>query len=150
MVVMQKQRIPADALVLVGDGAKALFLRNRGTAEHLDLVVERVLEQENPATREQGTDQPGRTVTPGGMRSAMEQTDWHDLGEERFAKEIAAALYRRAHAGRFTHLVVIAPAPVLGNLRKAFHKEVSDRVSFELVKELTSRPIWEIEKLLAA
>lgn len=148
---MQKIRIPADALVLVGDGAKALFLRNKGTEEHLNLVVERVLEQENPATREQGTDQPGRSIASvGGARSAMEQTDWHELGEARFAVDIAAALYRRAHAGRFKHLVVIAPPPVLGRLRKAFHKEVSDKVTAELAKELTSHPVWDIEKLLAA
>ncbi len=147
---MEKVKVPADALVLVGDGRKALFLRNKGTEEHLNLVVERVLEQENPATREQGTDQPGRSfASVGSARSAMEQTDWHELGEARFAGEIAAALYRRAHAGRFRHLVVIAPPPVLGNLRKEFHKEVSSRVTAEIPKELTSHPVWEIEKLLA-
>src|SRR5713101_1903162 len=52
--------IPHDSLILVGDGQKALFLRNRGSAQHVDLVVERILERDNPPTREQGTDRPGR------------------------------------------------------------------------------------------
>jgi protein required for attachment to host cells len=148
---MTHVRIDFDALVLVGDGRKALFFRNKGDALHPNLVVERVLDRENPPTDEQGTDQPGRTLgPPGPAKSAVEPTDWHHLAEERFAKDIAAALYRRAHAGRFDKLVVVAPPKVLGVLRKEMHKEVTARITAELPKELTSHPVSEIEKLLAA
>ncbi len=140
-----------DSLILVGDGQKALFLRNRGTAQRVDLVVERIFEQDNPATRDQGTDRPGRSIAaPGVARSAMEEVDWHHMAKERFAGELAEALYRHAHANRFEKLIVIAPPKVLGNLRKAFHAEVADRVVAEIPKELTSHPISEIEKLVAA
>ena len=140
-----------DSLILVGDGQKALFLRNRGNAQRIDLVVERIFEQNNPAPRDQGTDRPGRSIAaPGVARSAMEEVDWHDLAKERFANETAEALYRHAHANRFEKLIVIAPPKVLGNLRKAFHAEVADRVVAEIPKEWTSHPISEIEKLLAA
>ena len=140
-----------NSLILVGDGQKALFLRNRGTAQRLDLVVVRILEQDNPATREQGTDRPGRSIAaPGVARSAMEEVDWHEIAKERFAGELAEALYRHAHASRFEKLIVIAPPKVLGNLRKAFHPEVTDRITAEIPKVLTSHPIPEIEKLLAA
>lgn len=140
-----------NSLILVGDGQKALFLRNRGTAQRLDLVVERILEQDNPATREQGADRPGRSMASAGTaRSAMEEADWHDLAKERFAVELADALYRHAHANYFDKLVVVAPPRILGNLRKAFHAEVAGRVTAEIPKELTSHPIAEIEKLLAA
>ena len=65
--------IPTDTLVLVGDGRKALFLRNRGGAGHPEFITERVMEQNNPATRDQGTDKPGRYAGPdGASRSAME------------------------------------------------------------------------------
>lgn len=148
---MDDIRIPHDTLVFVGDGAKALFLRNKGDAQLLNLVVERIFEHENPPTREQGTDRPGRSFASAGThRSAMEQTDWHQIAEERFASAVAERLYKHAHAGRFDNLVVIAPPKVLGNLRKAFHKEVAERVSAEIPKELTSHPVYEIEKLLAA
>jgi protein required for attachment to host cells len=146
-----KLRVPHDGLILVGDGQKALFLRNRGNAQRVDLVVERILEQDNPATREQGTDRPGRsTASPGVARSAMEEVDWHHLEKERFANEVAEALYRHAHANRFDSLVIIAPPKILGNLRKAFHAEVTDRIKAEIPKELTSHPVSEIEKLVAA
>jgi len=143
--------VPHNALVLVGDGQKALFLRNKGTAHQVKLVVEQVLERDNPPTREQGTDRPGRSnASVGVARSAMEETDWHTIAEERFAGELADALYRHAHANLFERLVIIAPPKILGNLRKALHAEVADRVAAEIPKELTSHPVAEIERLIAA
>ena len=148
---MPNSIIPHGALVLVGDGARVLFLRNRGTAFDLKLAVENVLEQQNPPTREQGTDKPGRySGSPGTPQSAFDTTDWHQLAEDRFAAEIADALYRLAHANRFKDLVVIAPPKVLGTLRKAFHKEVVDRIREEIPKELTTHRVQEIARLLGA
>ena len=148
---MNKVTIPNRALIVVGDGEKALFLRNEGEPEQLQLEVENIFGHDNPATHEQGTDKPGRAfASVGTARSAMEQTDWHQLGEERFAAGIAEMLYQLAHANQFEALVVVAPPKVLGNLRKAFHKEVVDRITGEVPKDLTSHPVAEIERLLAA
>jgi protein required for attachment to host cells len=148
---MNEVTIPNRALIVVGDGEKALFLRNEGEPQELQLKVENILGHDNPATHEQGTDKPGRAFASAGTaRSAMEQTDWHQLGEERFAIGIAQTLYRLAHANQFEALVVVAPPKVLGNLRKAFHKEVVDRITGEVPKDLTSHPVAEIERLLAA
>ena len=70
---MASETIPTishNALVLIGDGQKALFLRNKGTAQQVKLEVEQILEQDNPATREQGTDRPGRSVASVGTAEA--------------------------------------------------------------------------------
>jgi protein required for attachment to host cells len=76
---------------------------------HVNLIVERILEHDNPPTREQGTDRPGRsTMSPGAIRSAMEEVDWHHLAKERFAHEVAEALHHHAHANRFERLVIAA------------------------------------------
>jgi protein required for attachment to host cells len=80
----------------------------------------------------------------------MEEVDWHHPGKERFANEVAEALNRRAHANRFDTLVIIAAPRILSNLRKAFHPKVIDRIAAEIPKELTSHPVSEIEKLIAA
>ncbi len=147
---MNDIRIPTGALVLVGDGRKALFLRNRGNPHKVELVTEHVLEQNNPATREQGADRPGRAHgSDGNARSAMEETDWHQLAEDRFADDIADALYRMAHAQQFDELVVVAPPKVLGILRGAWHKEVSSRIVAEVPKDLTTHSIPEVSKLLS-
>ncbi|MGQ0685530.1 host attachment family protein [Bradyrhizobium sp.] len=151
MATEPELRVPHNALVLVGDGQKALFLRNRGNPQRVSLVVEEILERDNPPTRAQGTDRPGRTnASVGAARSAMEESDWHHIAKERFATELSDALYRHAHANRFDKLIVIAPPKILGDLRKAFHAEVSARIAAEVPKELTSHPVAEIERLIAA
>jgi protein required for attachment to host cells len=146
---MHKASIPHDALVFVGDGTRAIFFRNRGSIQKPDLVLETILRQEDPPTREQGTDRPGRVHQRfGPQRSAVEETDWHRLAEERFAVEIAHALYRLAHANHFQRLVVVAPAKVLGTLRKAFHQEVQDRVEAEVPKEVASHALNDVRNEL--
>jgi protein required for attachment to host cells len=150
--------IPHEALVLVGDGARALFLRNNGTLREPKLSVENVFEQDNPLTHEQGTDRPTRgadftggwATNVGSPRSNIEQTDWHQLNEDRFAKDIAHKLYQLAHANRFQQLVIVAPPKVLGTLRQALHKEVLERVVAEVSKELTHAPIETIQAELSA
>src|SRR4030088_2190398 len=101
MTVEAKPPVSHDTLILVVDGQRALFLPKRGNAQRIDLVVERILEQDNPARGEQATDRPGRSnASPGVARGAMEEVDRHHLGKERFAIEVAEARYRRAHANR--------------------------------------------------
>ena len=147
---MTNVRIPARALVLIADGTKARLLRNKGNTLHVDFVTERELEQENPPTREQGTDKPGRYLAADRVsRSAVEQTDWHLQAEERFAAQIADLLYGMAHAHTFDRLVVIAAPKVLGNLRAAFHPEVATRVLAEVAKDLTSVPTHDLAKRLS-
>lgn len=138
-----------NAVVLVADGAKMLFLRNQGDAAHPDLVVDTAREQADASTAEQGTDRPGRTgssVGPG--RNSYQQTDFHQIEEDRFAAEAAELLKRRVLAHDFTELVVIASPKTLGELRKHYHKEVSDRIVGELAKDLTGHPIEEIEQAI--
>ncbi|TIV91135.1 MAG: host attachment protein [Mesorhizobium sp.] len=137
-----------DLWVIVADGEKALFLRNQGDTRYPNLQVVQEMEQENPATREQGTDKPGRYAE--GPRSAIEETDWHRLGKERFADDIAERLYKLAHRGDFDEVVLIAPPQVLGEMRQKLHKEVCDKVKAQIPKTLTNHTIFEIEKLLQA
>lgn len=141
--------IPNDTLVLIGDGRKALFLRNRGGAGHPDLITERVMEQNNPATRDQGSDRPGRHAgTDGVSKSALEETDWHQLAEDRFATDVAEVLYRKSHDQDFQHLVIVAPPRALGTMRSALRKEVAQKITAEIPKDLTGRPLPEIARML--
>ena len=91
---MNKLALPHDAVVFVGDGRKALFLRNAGDAKFPNLVTESVFAEDNPATRDQGSDRPGRSFAAAHstQRSAMEPTDWHEIEEHRFVQRVSAAL----------------------------------------------------------
>ncbi len=138
-----------DTWVLIADGEKALFLRNLTDAQDPNLEVIRKDEQENPSDAEQSANRPGRMQDTGvQQRSAMDDTDWHELAKERFADDLADHLYKLAHKGKFDSLVVVAPAKILGELRQQFHKEVSSRVVAEIDKDFTNHPIDKIEALL--
>jgi protein required for attachment to host cells len=148
---MDKIKIPHDAIVFVGDGRKALFLRNEGDGMFPNLKTEEVFTDHNPPTREQGTDRPGRSfasVGPG--RSALETTDWHDLEEHRFARTVADALERLVRDRKIKAVVVVAPPRTLADLRRAFHADVKSRIIAEFDKDLTKEPVYEIEKHLTA
>ncbi|MCB1341724.1 MAG: host attachment protein [Pseudooceanicola sp.] len=135
--------------IVVTDSEKALFLRNLTDHANPNFEVVAKDEQENPPSREQGANRPGRMNDKGpGQKSAYDDTDWHQLAKERFAADLSDRLYKRAHRGDFSHLVLVASPQVLGNLRGALHKEVADRIVAEVPKTLTNHPLDQIEKLV--
>lgn len=142
-------QVPHNAMVVVADGRKMLFLRNEGDAVHLNLQVERKRVQDNPDNGDQRTDAPGRTHSSVGTgRSSYEETDFHQLEEDRFAAETAELLKKRALNNDFESLIIIAPPRTLGELRKHYHKEVSERLTGEIDKTLTGHSIPDIEQAL--
>ena len=149
---MNKIAIPHDALVFVGDGQRALFLRNAGDDKFPNLRTERVFSDDNPATHEQGTDRPGRGMESAGThrRSSMEPTDWHEIEKERFAGRVAAALEKLVRDQNTRKIVVVAPPRTLAELRQVFHADIKSRIIAEIDKDLTKHPVWEIEKHILA
>jgi protein required for attachment to host cells len=147
---MSHLSIPHGALVFVGDGQKALFLRNAGDEKFPKLTTESVFTEPDPPTHEQGTDRPGRSFQrgPSNRRSAVEQTDWHELEKERFADRVASALEQRVRTGNINAIVIVAPPRTLAELRQVFHADVKHRIIAEIDKDLTKHPVWDIEKHL--
>lgn len=164
--------VPHNSVVVVADGRKMLFLRNEGDDVHPNLIVETAQEKPNPATRDQATDAAGGAsstqsgpgapnVAQGGSghargggaqfapsRGSFEQTDFHQLEEDRFAAEVADLLKKSALRNDFESLIIVAPPKTLGEMRKHYHKEVSERLTGELDKDLTGHPIPDIEQAL--
>jgi protein required for attachment to host cells len=148
---MAKLHVRNGAWVLICDGKKALILRNEGDAELLNLRRASVREQDNPATRDQGTDAPGKTHAPSGVRQgSIGETDWHTIEEQRFADTLAADLNKASMEHAFKDLIVVAPPKTLAELRREFSKDLQGKIAGELAKDLTHHTIPEIEKLLLA
>jgi protein required for attachment to host cells len=139
------------AWVLVGDGRRALFFSNHGDAELLDLRVVETRVEDNPPTREQGSDAPGRAYAAAGAsaRSAVGNVDWHELEEERFARAMADRINAAAESGELKEIVIVAPPKTLGEIRKDLSPKAQSKVAGELPKDLTKHPLPEIEKALA-
>jgi len=149
---MSKLALPHDAFVFVGDGRKALFLRNAGDEKFPNLATERVFADDNPPTHEQGTDRPGRAFSGAHAigRSAVEATDWHEIEEHRFAQRVSAALERLVRERDAPALVIVAPPRTLADLRRALHADVKARIVGEIDKDLTNHPVREIERHILA
>ncbi|UYV36353.1 host attachment family protein [Rhodobacteraceae bacterium D3-12] len=135
--------------IVVTDSEKALFMRNLTDHQDPHLEVTDKDKQENPSDREQSANRPGRMQDNGvQQRSAMDDTDWHELAKERFAADLAQKLYGMAHKGSFERLILVASPQVLGDLRRELHQEVANKVVAEIPKTLTNHPVEEIEALV--
>jgi protein required for attachment to host cells len=144
-------KVSHNACVLVADGRKMMFLRNEGDAVHLHLVVEHAEELSNPADRDQKTDSAGRSGAMAHQgQNSFDESDFHQLAEDRFAGDAAELLKQRALAGSFESLIVVAPPRTLGELRKHYHVSVSDKLAGEIHKDLTGHSMSDIEAALIA
>ncbi len=141
--------IPHGALVLVADGKKMLFLRNQGDEEIIDLRTEAHDQRDDRKDGQIKTDSPGTQSPRVGIgRDTMDETDFHQQEEDRWIKDAAEELKKRALRQDFEALVLVVPPKALGVLRKELHKEVEKRIVATINKEMTDRPISQIEELL--
>ena len=141
--------LPNNALVLVADGTKVLFLRNHGDENQIDLRTEAHDQREDRKDREIKTDAPGTTKQSAGYgRSTYEEPDFQQQEEDRWIKDAAEDLKARALRNDFDALAIVAPPKALGILKKSLHKEVEKRVICTVNKEMSGRPIPDIEALL--
>ena len=148
---MATLKVHYGAWVMVGDGKKALFLHNEGDHELLNLRRLDVEQQVNPATRDQGTDAPGRGHSATGTRSGGRGgTDSHQTEEDRSPAHVAERINAAAHDNGFKEIVIVAPPKCLAEIRRDLSAEAQKRVVCEIAKDYTHHPIPEIEKLLAA
>jgi protein required for attachment to host cells len=135
--------------VVVCDGAKALVLENAGDIRSPNLKTLQVFEHKDLPTHELGTDVPGRTFNSvGNMRSAVEQTDWHDQAERAFLVQLAQHLDAAVFSGKVKSVIVVAPPRALGMIRVAYSSALKGVVRAEIDKDFVKMPVHEIEKHL--
>ena len=143
--------LPHNALVMVADGRKLLFFRNQGDEQQIDLRTEAHDARTDHKNRELRTDAPGTTQQSAGYgHSTYEETDFHRQEEDRWIKDAADELKVRALSNDFSALAIIAPPRALGTIKKCLHKEVERRLVFTVNKEMSGRPIPDIEALFNA
>lgn len=141
--------LPHNALVLVADGRKILFFRNLGDENQIDLRTEAHEARKERKDRDLRTDSPGTVKQSAGFgRSTYEETDFHQQEEDRWIKDAAEELKARVLRNDFEALAIVAPPKALGVLKKCLHKEVQKRIVCTVNKEMSARPIPDIEALL--
>ena len=146
---MSKLRIGSRDWVVVCDGRKALILQNEGDEEFPNLRMREVREHEDAPTHSQGADVPGRVHQSfSSTRSAVEQTDWHDLAERHFLTEVVRQLDAALANNLVKRLILVAPPRALGMLRPAYSPALRHAISAEIDKDWVALPIHEVEERL--
>ena len=142
--------LPHNGLVLVADGRKTLFFRNHGDENHIDLRTESHDARQDRKERYFRTDAPGTMKQSFGFgHSTYEETNFQQQEEDRWIKDAAEELKKRALRNDFDALAIVAPPKALGLLKKNLHKEVQRRIVCTVNKEMSGRPVPDIEALLA-
>ncbi|HAO36615.1 MAG TPA: hypothetical protein DEB28_02830 [Hyphomonas sp.] len=141
--------LPTGAFVLVCDGSKALLLENKGDADLLDLRIVEALTDDNPPNRDQSSDRAGRFKTPSGAHAATEQTDWHDIAEERFLSTVAEMALKEIGQSTPASLVVAADPRSLGKLRPMLTDSGSVSILAELNRDLAHHTLPKIEEAIS-
>lgn len=142
------KRLNHNARLLVTDGGRAIVFRNAGQIGKPSLEEFKAYHQDNPPTRQQGSDKPPRVNSVQGARSSIEQTDLHRQAEDRFIERIAADMDADLKAGAFTELIVVAPPIALGVYRKAASTDLRKATLMEINKDLTKHPVADVTAIV--
>lgn len=132
-------QIPQHTVIAVADGEKLNLFQNEGDAANVKLKVM--------------PDEPvdSSKIASGGRHSSSSANpDDSQQNEDGFGAGVVDILNKHVLAGKIKNLVIIAAPRTLGELRKGYHKSLSDVLLGELDKDLTGHSLHEIEKALQA
>ncbi|MDO8913703.1 MAG: host attachment protein [Phenylobacterium sp.] len=131
--------LPKGTTVAVADGEKLNLFRNTGDEAHpaLTAMSEPEIDSVNKGS---GASHQSSSANPDDSQSA----------EDGFAGGIADMLNKRVLDGEISDLVIIAAPRTLGELRKSYHKKLSEVLRGEISKDLTGHAVHDIEKAIAA
>ena len=131
--------LPQNAVVAVADGKKLALFKNEGHPSSIQLKA-------MPAP-----DIDDSKISSGGRHSssAANPSDGQQ-DEDGFSAGVIDLLNKQVLDGKIKNLVIIAAPRTLGELRKGYHKALSDVIVGELDKDLTGHSIQDIEKAISA
>jgi protein required for attachment to host cells len=131
--------LPKGTIVAVADGEKFNLFSNTGdeVSPALTAMPEPNIENVNKGS---GASHQSSSANPDESQSA----------EDGFAGGIADLLNKRVLAGDIADLIIIAAPRTLGELRKSYHKKLSEVLRGEISKDLTGHAVHDIEKTIAA
>jgi protein required for attachment to host cells len=131
--------VPKGTIVAVADGEKFILFRNTGEETSLSLTAmpEPLIASVNNGS---GSSHQSSSANP----------DESQAAEDGFAGGIAELLNKRVLDGEIADLIIIAAPRTLGELRKSYHKKLSDILRGEISKDLTGHGVHDIEKAIAA
>lgn len=130
--------LPQNTVVAVADGEKLSLFRNDGDAATVNLTA-----LPDPAI-------DSSKISSGARHSSSSANpDDSQQDEDGFGAGVTDMLNKQVLEGKIKSLVIVAAPRTLGEMRKGYHKSLSDVLIGELDKDLTGHSVQDIEKALA-
>ena len=130
--------LPQNTVVAVADGEKISLFRNDGDAATVNLTA-----LPDPAI-------DSSKISSGARHSSSSANpDDSQQDEDGFGAGVTDMLNKQVLEGKIKSLVIIAAPRTLGEMRKGYHKSLSEVLIGELDKDLTGHSVQDIEKALA-
>lgn len=130
--------LPQNTVVAIADGEKLSLFRNDGDAATVNLTA-----LPDPAI-------DSSKISSGARHSSSSANpDDSQQDEDGFGAGVTDMLNKQVLEGKIKSLVIIAAPRTLGEMRKGYHKSLSDVLIGELDKDLTGHSVQDIEKALA-
>ncbi|MBO9112202.1 host attachment protein [Agrobacterium sp. S2/73] len=131
--------LPQNTVVAVADGEKLSLFRNDGDAATVNLTA-----LPDPAI-------DSSKISSGARHSSSSANpDDSQQDEDGFGAGVTDMLNKQVLEGKIKSLVIIAAPRTLGEMRKGYHKSLSEVLIGELDKDLTGHSVRDIEKALAS
>lgn len=131
--------VPQNTIVAVADGEKLSLFQNEGNS--LNVKLKPMPYEEIDSTK----------ITSGARHmSSAANPDDSQQSEDGFSGGVAAMLNKQVLNGNIKSLVIVAAPRTLGEMRKNYHKSLSEILVGELDKDLTGHSLNDIEKALEA
>jgi protein required for attachment to host cells len=132
-------QLPQNTIIAVADGEKLALFQNEGDAAHVKLKAMPSADVDSSKIAS-GARHPSSSANP----------DDSQQDEDGFSNGITYLLNSQVLDGKIKSLIIVAAPRTLGEMRKSYHKSLSDVLIGEIDKDLTGHTIPEIEKALAA
>ena len=130
--------LPQNTVVAVADGEKLSLFRNDGDAATVNLTA-----LPDPAI-------DSSKISSGARHSSSSANpDDSQQDEDGFGAGVTDMLNKQVLEGKIKSLVIVAAPRTLGEMRKGYHKSLSEVLIGELDKDLTGHSVQDIEKALA-
>jgi protein required for attachment to host cells len=132
-------QLPQNTVIAVADGEKLSLFQNGGDAA-------------NPKLKAMASDDVDASPISSGAHHASSAANPDDSqqAEDAFGSGVVEMLNKQVLSGKIKSLVIIASPRTLGEMRKGYHKSLSEVLIGELDKDLTGHSMQDIEKALAA
>ena len=137
-------------MIVVADSTRARIFTTGETSSELKEIEVLSHPEGRMHDRDISSDLPGKDVgmSGAGAHAYENKTDPKDYERLSFARRVSDYLEGARKANKMSRLLLIAAPRFLGELRSTMSNEISEKIVFELDKNLTRHSVDELRKYL--